>query len=189
MRIISGIYRQKLLKSPKDNKTRPTQNRLRETLFDICHNNINNAVFLDIFAGTGAMGFEALSRGASRVVFIDNHRPAIECIQYNIRTLGVENCADVFNSDAMSILTKFAAMGKRFDIVFIDPPYNATTMHNRNQEYYDDLVLEFFDENPILNPSGMLFIESPRALARPLKTLTLKSSRPIGKTMLRQYVS
>ena len=98
--------------------TRPTPDRLRETLFNILAPQIADSVFLDAYAGTGAVGIEALSRGARRAIFVDRARGAAEIIRENLRTLGIESRAEVFTGKALNILERLTA-----DIVFLDPPY------------------------------------------------------------------
>jgi 16S rRNA (guanine966-N2)-methyltransferase len=97
---------------------RPTPDRLREALFNVLAPRIEGAVFADLYAGTGAVGIEALSRGASRAVFLEQSRPAVAVIRRNLKSLGIESRADVRQGRAMTLLPKLDA-----DIVFLDPPY------------------------------------------------------------------
>ena len=110
--------------------TRPTPDRLRETLFNILAPRIADSVFLDAYSGTGAVGIEALSRGARRAIFVDRARGAAEIIRENLRTLGIESRAEVFTGKALNILERLTA-----DIVFLDPPYE------RELEYPEALQL------------------------------------------------
>ena len=98
--------------------TRPTPDRLRETLFNIVSPRIEGTTFLDAYAGTGAVGIEALSRGAERAIFVEKNRAAVEIIRENLHSLGIENRAEVFTGKAWNVLERLAA-----DIVFLDPPY------------------------------------------------------------------
>lgn len=98
--------------------TRPTPDRLRETLFDVLATQIRESVFIDAYAGTGALGIEALSRGARRVVFVEKSRGAIEVIRENLAALKLESRAEVFTSKAATVLERVRA-----DIAFLDPPY------------------------------------------------------------------
>ena len=118
MRVIGGEFRSRRLKSIPGLATRPTPDRLRETLFDVLGPRVVGAVFVDAYAGTGAVGIEALSRGAARCVFVERRRRAVEAIQENLRALGIEGRASV-------VAGKVAAAFGRLegDIVFMDPPY------------------------------------------------------------------
>lgn len=121
MRVIGGEFRSRKLKSVPGLDTRPTPDRLRETLFDILMDQIQGCVFLDAYAGTGAVGIEALSRGARRVVFLERSRHAAGVIRENLRSLGAgEDRALVILGKAASLLRRFEA-----DIVFLDPPYDS----------------------------------------------------------------
>jgi 16S rRNA (guanine(966)-N(2))-methyltransferase RsmD len=151
MRIISGEYRGRILKSPSNIKTRPTSDRLRETLFNILNPKIvEDTRFLDLCAGTGAVGIEAVSRGAGFAAFVDKSRRACALIEENLDLLQIpENQTEVFCSSA----EKFIARNREnaWDIIFYDPPY---------QENYR-LVLFEFGENAsrLLTDEGILVVE------------------------------
>jgi len=118
MRVIGGEFRSRRLKSIPGLATRPTPDRLRETLFNILAPRIERAVFVDAYAGTGAVGIEALSRGAARCVFIESGGRAVEAIRENLHALGIEGRASVVAGKVAAALGRQAA-----DIVFMDPPY------------------------------------------------------------------
>jgi 16S rRNA (guanine966-N2)-methyltransferase len=118
MRVIGGEFRSRRLKSLPGLDTRPTPDRLRETLFNVLGTRVADCVFVDIYAGTGAVGIEALSRGASRCIFIEKNRAAVEVIRENVATLGLQNRVEVFTSKAATVLERVQA-----DIAFLDPPY------------------------------------------------------------------
>ena len=130
MRVIAGVFRSRKLKALPGLDTRPTPDRLRETLFNILAPRIADSVFLDAYAGTGAVGIEALSRGARRAIFVDRARGAAEIIRENLRTLGIESRAEVYTGKALTILERLTA-----DIIFLDPPYE------RELEYTEALQL------------------------------------------------
>jgi 16S rRNA (guanine(966)-N(2))-methyltransferase RsmD len=119
MRVIGGEFRSRRLRSIAGRATRPTPDRLRETLFDVLGPRVVGAVFVDAYAGTGAVGIEALSRGAARCVFIESGRRAVEAIRENLRALGIEGRASVVAGKAAAALGQVGAA----DIVFLDPPY------------------------------------------------------------------
>jgi 16S rRNA (guanine(966)-N(2))-methyltransferase RsmD len=135
MRIIAGEFRSRRLKSIPGAATRPTPDRLRETLFDILAPRIEGATFLDAYAGTGAVGIEALSRGAAHAIFLERHRTALETIRENLMSLDLERRATVVAGPVLLTLPKHHA-----DIVFLDPPYEL------EREYA--AVLEVLAENP-----------------------------------------
>lgn len=118
MRIIAGEFRSRRLKSVPGMDTRPTPDRLRESLFSILSPEIEGKVFVDAYAGTGSVGLEAISRGAARALFIERSRPAAQVLNENIRMLGVGARAQVLHGKALRFLE-----GIRADIVFLDPPY------------------------------------------------------------------
>lgn len=120
MRIIGGEFRSRRLKSPEGLATRPTPDRLRESLFNILAPVIAGALFVDAYAGCGSVGLEALSRDARHVVFIERSRPALKTLEENVRTFDAESRVRVIAGNAGTFLKAQAA-----DIVFIDPPYEA----------------------------------------------------------------
>ncbi|MDD5833134.1 MAG: 16S rRNA (guanine(966)-N(2))-methyltransferase RsmD [Clostridiales bacterium] len=127
MRVIAGTARSIPLAAPKGTDTRPTTDRIKETLFNILQNDLPGAVFLDIFAGSGAMGIEALSRGADRAVFVDMGRAAIDCINANISKCRFNDRASVIKADAGAVSVYFGRLGLKKDerlIIFMDPPYD-----------------------------------------------------------------
>jgi len=137
MRVIGGEFRSRRLKTLPGMALRPTPDRLRETLFDVLAPRIAGTVFLDAYAGSGAVGIEALSRGAARAIFIENHRGAIEVIHQNLKSLGLEGRAEVVRGKAVAVLPRREA-----GIVFLDPPYDLTV------EY--DAALRALGERPPL---------------------------------------
>lgn len=118
MRVIGGEFRSRRLKTLPGLETRPTPDRLRESLFDVLVPRIAGCVFLDAYAGTGAVGIEALSRGARRAIFVEKNRAAAAVIRENLAALGLESRAEVYVSKAAPVLDRVSA-----DIVFLDPPY------------------------------------------------------------------
>ncbi len=151
MRVIAGIYRSRILKSLKGLALRPTSDRLRETLFNVLAPNIAGSRFVDLFAGTGAIGIEALSRGAAEVIFIENHAPAVNLIRRNFESLGINTGATVLTVDALRGLAMLASRKQPsaggYDYVFLDPPYAAAedpggiviAEHRRNFDLPEEL--------------------------------------------------
>jgi len=132
MRIIAGLYRGFRLRSLKGQHLRPTSDQMRETLFDVLGPSIGGARFLDIYAGSGAVGLEALSRGAREVVAVESHRPAVEVIERNLQTLSAPpKQLRVMPCQAAKGLDKLAGEGEQFEYVFIDPPYAEIGEYHR----------------------------------------------------------
>ena len=124
MRVIAGSARRLLLKTVEGIDTRPTQDRIKETLFNMIQNDLYGVAFLDLFAGSGGIGIEALSRGASSAVFIDNGNKQAACIRDNLKITKLEDKAQVICGDVISSLRMLENSGKKFDFIFMDPPYN-----------------------------------------------------------------
>lgn len=130
MRVIAGEFKARKLTSLKGRKIRPTSDRIREALFSILSLKIDNALVLDLFAGTGALGIEALSRGALKTVFIDNSKESIQIINKNIDLCGIKEKTEVILHDACNILSLNTVLNRKFDIIFMDPPYDKGFMGN-----------------------------------------------------------
>jgi 16S rRNA (guanine966-N2)-methyltransferase len=158
MRIIAGIYRSRILKSLKGMALRPTSDYMRETLFNVLGPAVEGSRFLDIFAGTGAIGIEALSRGATEAVFIENHGPAVSLIRKNLESLGIRTGTTVLALDAAKALDKLQARHKPqdagFDFVYLDPPYAETEQYER--------VLHLLGAAGFLSPQGKVIAEHRR---------------------------
>jgi 16S rRNA (guanine(966)-N(2))-methyltransferase RsmD len=150
MRVIAGEFRSRRLKSLPGDATRPTPDRLRETLFDILAPRIEGVTFLDAYAGTGAVGIEALSRGASHCIFLEKDRAAVETIRQNLASLGLERRATVVKGAVLLTLPKSPA-----GIVFLDPPYSL------DREY--SAVLELL----ALAPPALAVVQHPVRMALP----------------------
>lgn len=123
MRIIGGIHKGRKIKSVKGMLTRPTTDFIREALFNILGDRVNGSYFLDLFAGTGAVGLEALSRGAEKALFVEKNTVACSVIIQNLRDLELADKGLVLQSDVISAIEKLAQDGYVFDIIFLDPPY------------------------------------------------------------------
>lgn len=128
MRVISGTARSMPLKTPTGNDTRPTQDIIKETLFNIIQFDVPGCVFLDLCAGSGAIGIEALSRGAARAYFAENNRAAASCIQENLRKTHFEDRGVLLKMDVLSALHHIHE--RRADIIYLDPPYESDVCAN-----------------------------------------------------------
>lgn len=155
LRIVAGNWRSRLLPVADVPGLRPTSERIRETLFNWLGPGIEGTSCLDLFAGTGALGLEALSRGARRVVFVERSRTAIEALRRSAETLGATG-ADIRHDDAFSYLD--AAPVECFDIVFLDPPFADQSLSD---------LCRLIGERRVLKPGGLVYIEQDRASPLP----------------------
>ncbi len=156
MRVIGGTYGGRRLRSVDGLRVRPTSDRLRETLFNILAPRIADSRFLDICAGSGAVGIEALSRGASETTFIEKSRRACSAIEANLAALGIDH-KNILNRDAVSALKRLHENQQQFDIVFFDPPYAS--------EIYPQ-VMESLGTTDLVADGGIVVVEH-RAKAPP----------------------
>jgi 16S rRNA (guanine966-N2)-methyltransferase len=154
MRIIGGKYRSLPLKTLKGGRLRPTSDQLRETLFDVLGPRIEGACFLDAYAGSGAVGLEALSRGAGEVVFIEHHRAAGDLIRKNLEALDIQSGFRLMRSKVLSAIEKLEAESAGFDFIFLDPPYEEI------REYHH--VLRQLARSRLITRSSTIIVEHSR---------------------------
>lgn len=189
MYIIAGLYRHQKLLTPKGEQTRPTTSRLREALFNICQGWIEGARVLDLFAGSGAIGLEALSRGAQSATFIDSNREAIRCLQQNVAKLNAQPQCQILQGQVFTLLPWLEKQHKQFDIIFADPPYKKGEDDDIFVSYSEKLVL-YLDKSPLLAPDGVLFIEEHaryQPYLQDLSKLYLVDSRQMSHSALQRY--
>jgi 16S rRNA (guanine966-N2)-methyltransferase len=184
LRILGGTLRGRRLLSPKSSLIRPTTAVVRKSLFDICQEMIDGAEFLDLFAGSGAMGIEALSRGAKHVTFVDRSPEAIRCVEENLHLFKIEKQATLLKGDAFEMLRRLEKRQKAFDIIYIDPPYGETEYPAELLRLLDTLYLA---------KKATIFIEEAvsrheREKPEGLKHLRHKDSRRFGRAILHQYI-
>jgi 16S rRNA (guanine966-N2)-methyltransferase len=176
MRIIAGQFRSRQLKSPKNLKIRPTSDMLRETLFNILGPRVEGTHFLDLFAGTGAIGIEAISRGAAYAVLVESHRPTAKLITENLSLLEITGAARVIVSDSVAAITKLESAklepsAAPFDFVFLDPPY-------ANERDYH-AVLQALEKSPLLTESSIVIAEHRKAFSLPVTINRLHQFRAL----------
>jgi 16S rRNA (guanine(966)-N(2))-methyltransferase RsmD len=163
MRIIAGTFRSRQLKSLKGMALRPTSDKLRETLFNVLGELVVDARFVDLFAGTGAVGIEALSRGAREAIFVEKHPPAVALIKKNLESLEICKAACVLPLDALQALKRLgeqpAAANVPIDILFLDPPYAEETQYAN--------VLAFLGDANLLAENAVVIAEHQRSLDLP----------------------
>jgi len=151
MRIIAGQFKSRRLKTLVGERLRPTSDRLRETLFNVLGTSVAGAVFADCYAGSGAAGIEALSRGAEWVYFFENHRPAARLIEANLRSLVVESGFEILPFDVVAGLRQLERREVRLDLVFLDPPYREAEEYAR--------TLSLLGEGALLAPATVVVAE------------------------------
>lgn len=142
MRIITGLAKGIRLKAPKGMDTRPTADRVKESMFNILGDIVDDAKVLDLFGGTGNLGLEALSRGASKAVFIDQNQNSITAIKENINLTKMNQKAVVYKMDSLLSLSRLAREQYKFDLVFCDPPYNKGLVEKSLMKLVENNVLE-----------------------------------------------
>ncbi len=153
MRVIAGHYRSRVLAAPRGLDTRPTSDRLRESLFNVLAPRIEGAVFLDLYAGSGAVGIEALSRGASEVVFVENAEPAVKAIRANLAALGIKAGYSLEARGVAAALKRLVAANRVANLVFLDPPYESAN------EYQAALGLLGGEGLTLLAPDAVVIAE------------------------------
>jgi 16S rRNA (guanine966-N2)-methyltransferase len=171
MRVISGIYGGRELVAPKGHGTRPTSDRVREALFSIL-GDVSGDRVLDLFAGSGALAIEALSRGAAQATLVDSSRAAVEAVRRNLATLGIE--AEVVREFALRFLQRARETARQYDLVFIDPPYRLASTLGRELE----AALA-----PVLAADARVVAESDRRSPLDLQ-LELLDERRYGDTLI-----
>jgi 16S rRNA (guanine(966)-N(2))-methyltransferase RsmD len=173
VRVVAGAYGGRRLVAPPGDATRPTSDRVREALFSVLGLSIDGARVLDLYAGSGALGIEALSRGAAAAVFVDRAQPAVDAIRANLDALGIE--AVVRRMQARTALRTAAQRGEAYDLVFLDPPYKRAA----------ELGRELSEALPaVLAPRARVVSESDRRDPLALE-LPLTDERRYGDTVIR----
>jgi len=135
VRIIAGKYRSRRLTAPAGTETRPTSDRLRETLFNVVARSVPGSVWLDLFAGTGAVGIEALSRGAAMAYFVESSKHAARTVRENLETLGIEEGFEIHEREVTTALRTLDAEGMACDFCFLDPPYRKMSDYEQTLNF------------------------------------------------------
>lgn len=151
MRVIAGSARRLNLKTIEGLDTRPTTDRIKETLFNMINLRLPGSTFLDLFSGSGGIGIEALSRGAVQAVFVEQNPKAVECIRENLRTTRLEEKAVVMACDALSGLKRLEGKNYVFDTVFMDPPYDREL---------ERLALDYLAGSELIDENSVIIVEA-----------------------------
>ncbi len=180
MRISAGEHRGRRLQGVKGTKTRPTSDILRQALFNVLGSRIHGARVLDLFAGTGAVGLDALSRGAARATFVERDRKALASLRANLAALNLLAQAGVLAGDVLQALTRLRASGETFDCIFVDPPYTG------------DLAvrcIEILADGALLSDNGALLVQAFHKTLLPERVGVLRRTwgRRYGESRLTFY--
>ena len=182
MRVIAGKYKGRILESPRDNEIRPTTDKVKEAMFSILMPYLEDGVICDLFSGTGALGLEALSRGASKCFFCDKDREALSIIRKNIRKCGAEEDSVVVQGDYMKCLHRLEDYKDEepVDVFILDPPYMEGLYHK---------ALTAIDLLDLLDDDGIIIVEHPKGmeLSETFGRLAKYKERVYGKTQLTMY--
>jgi len=170
MRVIAGEYKGRRLKTLDGLNVRPTSDKLRETVFNIISQKVSGKRFLDLCAGSGAVGIEAISRGAHDVTFVEQSRRAHQIISENLHACGISDGVSVVNRDALTALKYFATQSISFDIIYIDTPYES--------DVYSP-VLFLLGKNNILRDQGIVIVEHRRNVELPEAFGSLEKYREV----------
>lgn len=180
MRVISGIAKGRKLYTPKGRDIRPTSDMVKEAMFNIIGHSAHGARVLDLFAGTGNLGIEALSRGAKEAYFVDSDIKSIELVKKNLEVTGLKEKAVVIRADTDRAVKRFIRDGQKFDLIFLDPPYRISVS-------FLDAIL-FMMSSDVLSLEGLLVLEhSAKVEPRHIKGLTIETTRTYGDTTITFY--
>ena len=171
MRVISGKYKGKVLDGFDLEGTRPTKDRVKESVFGSIQNKVKNSIFLDLFAGSGSIGIEALSNGSSKCYFVDNSNLIFKTLVHNVE--GIEN-GIVLKKEYLDALKYFKNNNIKFDIVYIDPPYHLGLMNK---------AIKYIEDNILLNESGIIICEYEEE--SPICNYKLIKEKKFGKTNIK----
>ncbi len=177
MRVITGAAKGRRLSSPRGRTIRPTSDRIKESIFGILGDAVVDAVVLDLFAGTGNLGIEALSRGARRAVFVEREKEALRLIQKNLAQCGMEDRSQVMPTDVLRAIHILEGRQEPFDIVFADPPYGKGWIEK---------IVHALSTHKLCHEGSTLLVQRDRreSLPESLTGWTLHRERRIGDTVL-----
>ena len=179
MRVISGTLKGKNIEGYSISGTRPTMDRVKESVFSTIQDSIKNSVVLDLFAGSGQLGIEAISNGSKLCYFIDNNKEATNTIKKNIELLNIKDKSIVLNYDYKKSLNYFKDNNIKFNIIFVDPPYDYDVL---------DKVISKILEYNLLEKKGILIIEHTKEIKGDYKDLYLYKTKKYGYKYINTYI-
>lgn len=192
MRVVAGTYRSRRLGTLRGMAMRPSSDRLRETLFNILGADVRDSVFVDLFAGSGAVGIEALSRGAGRAVFVEHYPAAVRLLRANLESLGIAitsprgdgfaGSAEIISAKVIEGLDQLETRALKVDIIFADPPYADSAAYGA--------VLDWLGDSELIAPGGRVILEHSRRQPLPAVAGLLERSRVVeqGDAVLSFYL-
>ena len=176
LKITGGIFRGRYIKTLKNWKTRYTSSRIRLALFSIIGDDIEGASFLELFSGSGIVSIEALSRGAELATLVDISKRAIKCAMENIKMLGLDEKVELLNMDFRRAVSYLAQSGRKYDVIFADPPYNMG--------YCEILLKDLLDNSDILKPNAIVILEHHKKEKFKIPSGFMYRSKNFGDTKL-----
>ncbi len=184
LKITSGSLKGRFINGPKGDQTRPTSEKVRQSFFNSYRHLLENCSFLDLFAGTGAMGIEAYSCGASKVVLVEKHRLALQVIHQNLSLLQIENKIKVIGKDAIKAIEDLEADDHPFDLIYIDPPYA--------QQKIKEEILLAIDKSSLIRQGSSIFLEENVHYVTPIEKLpyhrlSYQKTKEIGDTLIHVF--
>lgn len=183
MRIIAGHLRGRRIKAPRGRETRPMRDFVREAVFSMLGDQVKGARVLDLFAGSGSLGLEALSRGAAEAVFVDRGREPVRVIKENLDILGMSGRGRVVRSEILEYLRRSGPPEKPYNLIFIDPPFKIDVNYRQQ-------LLKKLTEDGFLGPSSVVVMEAPlrSPTPEPPPGLMFRERRRYGETAVDVYV-
>ncbi|WP_202078005.1 16S rRNA (guanine(966)-N(2))-methyltransferase RsmD [Caldalkalibacillus salinus] len=181
MRVISGNHKGRPLQAVPGKLTRPTTDKVKESMFNMLEQHeFNGGVGLDLYAGTGGLGIEALSRGYTKFIFVDVQRAAIKVIHENLASLSLKNRSEVYKNDAFRALKALTKRDISFDLIFLDPPYAKQDIPKQ---------IAFIEDHHLLKPQGIVIAETDKTVQLPVQKgkLILWKQQHYGDTVIRLY--
>lgn len=181
MRIISGTCKGRKLKSVPGKSTRPTTDKMKETIFNWIGPYFSGGSCLDLYAGSGGVGLEALSRGMDLVVFVDNNKQAIQTVKTNVSMCGMDDKCEIYNNDSERALKAIVKRNLQFDLIFLDPPYKRQKLN---------MLLEMIEKKSLLKESGCIICEHDPEVILPdtIGELEQVKSASYGMSSLTMYI-
>ena len=182
MRVIAGQHKGRRLFSPKGQIIRPTADRVKQFMFDVLAYEITAANVLDLFAGTGNLGIEALSRGAEHVVFVEVNRTAVTAIERNVELLHLNNRVSLIQSDVIAYIRRLEFTVNTFDLIFADPPYDYKEL---------DPLIQAIAEKKLLNKNGCFVLEhrTTKRFTNTFSGLCVNRTRKLGNTSVSMFMN